>query len=330
MGGVRRAQHTPQRGARAAARRFACVLTRTVRTRRPVDLGLTLGLLQHGGRRDPCVRVGSEEVWRATDTVDGPATVHLRRVDAQAITARAWGPGADCALDAVPDLVGADDDPPPLAGVHPLVTELEHRLPGLRIGRTDAIMEALVPTVLAQKVIGAEAMRAHVAMVRAAGRRAPGPDPGPFVPALFLPPEATWLVTTPSWTYHRWGVERRRARTIQIASSYAHRFRSAVATPLDDVRRRLSALPGVGPWTLNGVAMIALGDPGAVSVGDYWLKHIVSYALAGEPRGTDERMLELLEPWRGQRGRVCRLLRHGAPALPRYGPRLEFRNLAAH
>ena len=76
--------------------------------------------------------------------------------------------------------------------------------------------------------------------------------------------------------------------------------------------------------------MLALGDPDAVSVGDYWLKHIVSYALTGEPRGTDERMLELLEPWRGQRGRVCRLLMHGAPPLPRFGPRLPFRNLAAH
>ena len=76
--------------------------------------------------------------------------------------------------------------------------------------------------------------------------------------------------------------------------------------------------------------MVALGDADAVDVGDYWLKHVVSHALTGEPRGTDERMLELLEPWRGQRGRVCRLLLHGAPPLPRFGPRLPFRNLAAH
>jgi len=41
-------------------------------------------------------------------------------------------------------------------------------------------------------------------------------------------------------------------------------------------------------------------------------------------------MLELLEPWRGQRGRVCRLLRAGGPALPRFGPRLALRDLAAH
>ena len=302
--------------------------TRTVRTRRPVDLALTLGQLQHGGRRDPCVRVSRAEVWRATETGAGAATLHLRSVDGHTIAARAWGPGAACALDDVPALVGADDDPPSLAGVHPLMTELEHRLPGLRVGRTGAVMEALVPTVLTQRVIGGEAMAAHVAMVRAAGRRAP--DAGPYAPTLFLPPEPKWLVSTPSWTYHRWGVERKRARTIQVAASYAHRFRAAAAESLADVRLRLLALPGIGPWTLNEVAMVALGDPDAVSVGDYWLKHVVSYALTGEARGTDERMLELLEPWRGQRGRVCRLLLAGGPSLPRFGPRLAFRNLAAH
>src|SRR5262249_43641482 len=118
----------------------AFVETRTVRTRLPVDLGLTLGRLQHGGRRDPCVRVHGDEVWRATDTPAGPATLNLRSVDAHTIAARAWGPGAGYALDDVPALVGADDDPPPLAGVHPLVTELERRLPGLRVGRTGAVM----------------------------------------------------------------------------------------------------------------------------------------------------------------------------------------------
>jgi 3-methyladenine DNA glycosylase/8-oxoguanine DNA glycosylase len=301
---------------------------RTVRSKHPVDLGLTLGLLQHGGRRDPCVRVGHDEVWRATDTIDGPATLHLRSVDDHTVTARAWGPGAAFAIDDVPALLGADDDPPSLAGVHPLISELEHRLPGLRVGRTGAVMEALVPTVLTQRVIGAEAMRAHGAMVRSAGRRAPRGAAG--APALLLPPEPKWLVATPPWTYHRWGVERKRARTIQIAASYAHRFRAAATECVADVRRRLSALPGVGPWTLNEVAMTALGDPDAVSVGDYWLKHVVSHALTGEPRGSDERMLELLEPWRGQRGRVCRLLRAGGPALPRFGPRLALRNLAAH
>ena len=307
-----------------------------MRTRRPVDLRLTLGPLQMGGRRDPCVRVTARDVWRATDTCDGPATMHLRSVDPLTVEATAWGPGAGRALESAAPLVGADDDPPPVADAHPLVSSLSHRLPGLRVGRTNALMEALVPIVLAQRVIGAEARAAYVALVRAAGREAPRPSRREIVdlqldaPALLLPPEPQWLMSAPSWRFHRWGVEQRRARTIRVAASYAHRFVDPHGLGLVETRRRLSALPGVGPWTVNSVAMTALGDPDAVSVGDYWLKHIVSYALAGEPRGTDERMLELLEPWRGQRGRVCRLLVHGGPALPRYGPRLALRDLAAH
>ena len=73
--------------------------------------------------------------------------------------------------------------------------------------------------------------------------------------------------------------------------------------------------------------LVALGDSDAVSVGDYHLPNLVSWALAGEPRGDDDRMLELLEPYRGQRGRVVRLLERGVRHAPRYGPRLALRDL---
>jgi hypothetical protein len=53
----------------------------------------------------------------------------------------------------------------------------------------------------------------------------------------------------------------------------------------------------------------------------------VAWALAGEPRGTDERMLELLEPYRGQRGRVVRLLEASGIRAPAYGPRLAPRRI---
>ena len=53
---------------------------------------------------------------------------------------------------------------------------------------------------------------------------------------------------------------------------------------------------------------VAYGDPDAVSVGDYHVPNMVAWALAGEPRGDDARMLALLEPFRGHRGRVCVLL----------------------
>jgi 3-methyladenine DNA glycosylase/8-oxoguanine DNA glycosylase len=77
------------------------------------------------------------------------------------------------------------------------------------------------------------------------------------------------------------------------------------------------------------VALRALGDPDAVSVGDFHLPNLVSFALAGEPRGTDARMLELLEPYRGQRGRVIRLLEASGIWPPARGPRCPIRSIAA-
>ena len=90
----------------------------------------------------------------------------------------------------------------------------------------------------------------------------------------------------------------------------------------------MRAFPGIGPWTAAEVGIRAFGDPDAVSVGDFHVPNMVAWALAGEPRGTDERMLELLEPYRGQRGRVIRLLELAGTKAPRYGPRLAPRRIA--
>jgi 3-methyladenine DNA glycosylase/8-oxoguanine DNA glycosylase len=88
------------------------------------------------------------------------------------------------------------------------------------------------------------------------------------------------------------------------------------------------ALPGIGPWTAAEVGRAAFGDPDAVSVGDFHLPNLVCWALAGEPRGDDSRMLELLEPYRGQRGRVVRLLEASGLRSPRYGPPMSPRPTA--
>ena len=97
---------------------------------------------------------------------------------------------------------------------------------------------------------------------------------------------------------------------------------------LPSARRRLEAFPGVGPWTAAKVALVALGDPDAVQVGDYHLPHIVAYALEGKPRSTDERMLELLEPYRGHRARAVRLIGLTGIGAPRFGPKMPLRNIA--
>jgi 3-methyladenine DNA glycosylase/8-oxoguanine DNA glycosylase len=261
------------------------------------------------------------ECWRASRTPDGPSTLHLRVV-AGRLEAEAWGPGAGWAVDAAPDLVGDADDDSGFRPTSEVLRAASRSLRGLRIGRTGAVAEALVPTILEQKVAGLEARRSWRALVRRLGEPAPGPAPH----GLTVPPPPDRLAATPSWVFHRCGVERQRADTIRRAMARAGRVDEVAALPLDDAYRRLRALPGVGPWSAAEVGLVALGDADAVSVGDYHLPSQVSWALAGERTGTDERMLELLEPYRGHRGRVLRLLTFAAVGPPRRAPRTALRS----
>jgi 3-methyladenine DNA glycosylase/8-oxoguanine DNA glycosylase len=288
--------------------------TATYRPPHELDVVMTLAPLRRG-RGDPTMRFAADGVWRATRTPEGAATVHLRR-DGRDIAVRAWGPGAEWAAAAVPDLLGGRDDPRSFAPSQPLVRRLHRALPGLRITRSGSVLEALVPSILEQKVVGIEARRAYRALVRVHGERAPGPVD------LMLSPAPATLAALPYAAMHRFGVERRRAETIRRAAAAADRLERAVDRPLDEARRLLESVPGVGSWTAAEVAIVALGDADAVSVGDYHLPNHVAWVLAGERRADDARMLELLEPYRGHRGRVIRLIGAAGLGPPRRGPRM--------
>jgi 3-methyladenine DNA glycosylase/8-oxoguanine DNA glycosylase len=299
------------------------MIERTLRPRRPLDLRLTLGLAARPGT----MLVSADHVWWATRTCDGPATLHLSRGLGGTVVGRAWGAGAAWVLEHLPDVVGEHDDvesfTPGRSGV---VAELAARYAGMRIPRTRAVFELLVPVILEQKVIGKEARRSYGALVRRHGTPAPGP-PGALPPGLRLAPAPEVIAALPSYAFHPLGVERKRSDTIRFAAGRAAQIEACVDVPLPEAHRRLQSLPGVGAWTSAEVALLALGDADAVSVGDYHLPNLVSWALAGEPRGTDARMLELLETWRGHRGRVVRLLEKGIRHAPRYGPRLTLRDM---
>lgn len=280
----------------------------------PVDVRRALSPHRRGPR-DPAFRVTEDgAIWRTSLTPDGPGTLRLTvRRDRGEIAAAAWGPGAGWLLDGVPDLLGAGDDPASLEPVHPVVRECLGRQPGLRIGRTDRVFEALVPAVLEQKVVGAEAWRAWGYLLRRFGEPAPG-APDMRVP----PPPAVWA-RIPSWEWHRAGAEAVRARTIITAA------RSASQLEADAAERRLRSLPGIGVWTAAEIRQRALGDPDAVSVGDYHIPALVGWALAGR-KVDDAGMLELLEPYAGQRYRVTRLLELSGRHPPRRGPRMSVRD----
>jgi len=259
-------------------------------------------------------------VWRATRTPEGPATLHLNG-GGDRVAVEAWGPGGAWAVEHAPELIGAHDDEDGFESHHPVVAQLRKRVKGLRISRSRAVVEALVPTVLEQKVQGVQARRSYARLVRKLGEPAPGPV------RLLLPPAPERVAALPYHVFHQFNVERRRAQTVRLVANHARRLEETCAMAPDDAARRLRVLPGVGAWTAAEVAMIALGDADAVSVGDYHLPHHVAWALAGEARADDARMLELLEPWRGHRGRVIRLIVAGHPGPPRFGPRLPLNSI---
>jgi len=296
-----------------------------------IDIRLTLSVHRRGAH-DPTFRIGpSGEVWRTCLSPAGPATLRLSASRASPppspgtrILALAWGPGADWLVNTVPDLLGVLDNPEDFRPVQPRLAELARRLAGLRIGRTSRVIEALIPAVLEQKVVGQEARRAWRRLVAWHGSPAPGPAPAGL---RVMPSPAAWLAI-PFADWHRAGVEPVRARTIAAAVRRAGRLETVAGLPGAEADRLLRSLPGIGPWTAAEVRQRACGDADAVSVGDYHIPTLVGWALAGTP-ADDARMLELLAPYPGHRYRVTRLLELGGQAPPRRGPRLSARDYSA-
>ena len=331
-------------------------LTREWRAPFVLDLPRTVGVHARG-RGDPAFRVTPDGcIWRTSLTPEGPGTLRVaparpaspeaapgaRPAEAtsgarppeatsgggpEAVTvirAAAWGPGAAWLLRELPGLLGADDDRAGFEPAHPVLRELSVRHPGVRVGRSGRVLEALVPAVLEQKVVGVEARRAWRYLLLKFGDPAPGPAPaGMRVP----PPPRIWR-RIPSWEWHRAGVEGVRARTIIGAAEVAGRLEEIVTMPSGAADLRLRSLPGIGVWTSAEIRQRACGDADAVSVGDYHLPSAVGWALAGRVVD-DAGMLELLAPYAGHRHRAARLVELGGIRPPRRGPRMSVRDYRA-
>jgi 3-methyladenine DNA glycosylase/8-oxoguanine DNA glycosylase len=296
-----------------------------------VDVRVTLSV-QGRGRSDPTFRIDEAgAVWRTSLTPDGPATIRVTAPFPAAsapagplVLAQAWGPGADWLLDALPGALGLHDD---ISGFdpsgHPVLRQVARRHPGLRLGRSGRLMEALVPAVLEQKVLTIEAHRAWRILLAKFGGQPPGPAPRGM---RVFPDPKTWR-RIPSWDWHRAGVEGVRAQTIIRACTVADSLERLLAKTHEEADRLLRTIPGIGPWTSAETRQRAAGDPDAVSVGDAHLPDMVGWALAGRSATNDEEMLELLGPYAGHRHRVTRLVKlSGLGGPPRRAPKLPVRD----
>lgn len=97
-------------------------------------------------------------------------------------------------------------------------------------------------------------------------------------------------------------------------------------SPADAVQR-ITAFPGLGLWTATSTVLACHGDPDTLVLRDYGMPTLVNYAFTGETRrlppdeGGDETMCAHLEPWRGHRQRVIRLLFAAGIEVPRRHPK---------
>jgi endonuclease III len=283
---------------------------------RRIDLLRSLSPLISSAQ-DPTIRIRRDGFARASHTPAGHGTLVVEGVrgDDRRYSLRAYGPGAQWLLERAPGLLGAHDADRGFVPQHPTVARAHHRHPGLRLVATGTVADVLVATIIAQRVTSLEAGRSWTRLVRRHGSEAPGPY------HLLLPPHPSVLARTSEATYHALGIERGRARRIIQACRYVPQLDAALGLPATERQERWRSVPGIGPWTAALLSRLAAGDPDAVEIGDHHVKHLVSWNLAGEPRGSDERMCSLLAPYAGQRGRVVRLLGVGGQPPPRYGAR---------
>ena len=253
----------------------------------------------------------------------GPATLCVQpRPSAGDVLGRAWGPGAEWALDGMPATARAPTttrpassrtttrrspagwrSPPPLA----------HR-------RTGLVMEALVPSILEQKVTGKQAFGSFRELVRAPRRARTGPGRVAAADAAAEP-----------------GHDRRHpvvgvAAARRPARPVAHRGHRLPARVVAGAGGR-----GVGPRRPTGGCGRSAGSacgpaPRCASVRSATPTRSAS-ATTTSPTGSagrssattspTRRWPRLLEPYRPQRGRAAAMAMAGGQARPRRGPRMS-------
>ena len=291
------------------------------------SLASTLRPLRRG-HFDPTFRVDpSGGVWRTLRTPRGTASMHLARTN-EGIRATAWGDGAEWAIAGVPELLGHGDDWSDLdVASSPFLADSLHRNPGLRLLRTRQVFEMMLIAILEQKVTGKEARHAWRVLLTKYGEVPPGPVPEGM---RVTPSPEVWR-RIPSWELHRAAVgPERSATTMRVAVVAASLERTlALGRGGPAVEKALRSIQGVGVWTAAETMQRSHGDPDAVSVGDYHLPAVVGWALIGKPVD-DDGMLELLEPWRGQRQRIMRLIEVSGFTKPKFGPRMTVQDHRGH
>ena len=240
---------------------------------------------------------------RTLDLPHGPGTVRLELAD----VAESGGTSFVRARFALHDLrdiaaaverarrlIDADCDPWAVAeqfAGDPLLGPLARSLPGVRVpGAVDGD-EAAVRAVLGQQVSVAGANTVAGRLAREHGRPLSSDIPG----LTHLFPDAATLAEVDPTTLP---MPRARARAlVALCAALASGDLALDRGPdRDDVRRRLLALPGVGPWTADYVSLRALGHPDVFLPGDVGVRRAL-FRLGRDPADATG-LAERWRPWR--------------------------------
>jgi AraC family transcriptional regulator of adaptative response / DNA-3-methyladenine glycosylase II len=193
-------------------------------------------------------------------------------------------------------MLDLDADPVAVDGqlrTDPLLAPLVDKAPGRRVPRTVDEAEFALRAVLGQQVSTAAA-RTHAArLVTAHGE--PVEDPEGGLTHLFPAPRALAALDPDALAMPR---TRRTTFTTLVRELAEGRLQLGVDSDWAETRARLLALPGLGPWTADVIAMRALGDPDAFPVTDLGVRRAArDLGLPATPAALTARAAAW-RPWR--------------------------------
>lgn len=278
----------------------------------PVDFARTFSL-QRLGPHDPSAHLSRTEFRKAFFFRGRAATLRFEResdgAGARALRVTALGEAAEEMLAEALVCLAQEDDYDRFPTADAGIARLHRSLPGLRLLRVPWLWDIACSIVLQQRIRTVDAMRAWNRMVAQAGADAPL--------GLRAFPDAAAVEAIAGFALREMEIDAQRADTLRRLAREWRFLPLRAEMSFVEMRERLMRIPGIGPWTVESILGYGAGDCDAAIPGDLHLPHLVCYALAGETRGSDERMMELLEPFRGHRFRVIRLLYASRLVVPR-------------
>lgn len=184
----------------------------------------------------------------------------------------------------------------PALSADPWLASLVSVRPGLRVPGAVSAFELLVRTVVGQQVSVKAATTIVGRLVQRAGERVDGA----------VDEALAWRFPTPAAlaaaNLDRIGMPGKRVATLQNLAGAIHRGELRMdgeGADLGALRRQLLAMPGIGPWTVEYIAMRGWRDPDAWPASDLVLMNLMARQDPTLARATLQRSrAEAWRPWR--------------------------------